>query len=150
MRSIAMRKIKDYFFFFLMTTFLGSGLTIGAQELGDVEVITQKVQEVYITRYGYVVSYATSDIYRDNLFLPREWFLKENTDIYADQKVTYLNIDVPLLKVTYVDSQLKYVTLFIPKSYAQLVFPAYEGPLEDAQLKEKFDAQLLQNTLTIK
>ncbi len=145
-----MIKIKYHFFFFLVILLTSSVFTIGAQELGDVEVITQKVESVYITRYGYVVSYPTSDIYRDDLFLPREWFAKENTDISADQKVTYLNIDVPLLKVTYVNTKLKYVTLFIPKSYSQLTPPSYQGPLSDAQLKEKFDAQLSQNTLTIK
>ncbi len=145
-----MRNIKYYFFFFLITTLLMPVFMASAQDFGDVEVITQKVEEVYMTRYGYVISYATSNIYRDDLFLPKEWFTKENGDISADQKVTYLNIDVPLLKITYVDAQLKYITLFIPKSYSQLVFPTYQGPLDDVQLKEKFALQLSQNTLTIK
>lgn len=135
----------------------------GAQELGDVEVVTKKLQDVRISKYGYVLQYPTSDLYRGELYIPREWFLNTaDRTIIADQKISYLNIDVPLLKVTYIDGALKYVTILIPKQYSQTITPVYDGipvepqgfrggpALSDADLKAKFDEQLSKATLDLR
>ena len=133
---------------------------LSAQELGDIEIVTKKLRSLYLSQYGYVAQYSTSDLYAANLFIPREWFVvsKEEKPIIGFQKIVYLNVDVPFLKMTYVDQTLKYVTLFVPQEYSKLAFPIYTDQLKNEdgtaltqeQLKEKFDEQLAKDNIEIR
>ncbi len=150
-----MKKIflKIYIAICIVTTF-GTGIVF-AQSIGDIEIINQKLEELYATEYGYVARYATSDLYRGELYIPRAWFVsidkKEgDPDIYAQQVTTAADYSLPYLRLVYVDKVLKRIRLIVPKEYSRSGVPPYKGRLTKEELKVKFDEQAASGVITVR
>lgn len=130
--------------------FLGI-LSIGAQELKNIEIQTMPLQDIKLSSYGFIVNYTTAELYKGTFYFPLSWFQAElahkgeepRRKVIGKRQFLLTNAHrTPLLKIKYVDGKLSVVTLILPGIYESEGIPQFRGSSEDIEaLKEKFDRQ---------
>lgn len=145
MRMDYMKKFKIILLItLLMSTYLA---TLSAQELDDIEILSLPLQEVYETGWGLLLNYTNTEGTQTTLYIPSAWLqasrnsLQSDTPLRATRQASSVNIAVPTLKVTFVNGQIKKITVLIPKKYTVEGIPDYKGTLSDEELKSKFEQQ---------
>lgn len=122
--------------------------TVSSQDLSDIEVQTLPLQNIELSKYGYVVNYTTSQIYQGTFYLPNVWFRPVfpgdtvERNVIGRKEFSYISIDPnPMLKIKYKSGVLSSILVILPSKYKIGGVPYYTGNLEDEALKKNFDEQ---------
>lgn len=119
---------------------------LSSQELDDIEIQTLALQDIELSKYGYIVHYTTSEIFRGTFYLPNGWFkpTKKDTErtVIGKKEFSYTSIyPNAILKIKYIAGVLSSITIVLPSKYKIGGVPYYTGALEDDALKAKFTEQ---------
>ena len=119
---------------------------LSSQELSDIEIQTLTLQDIELSKYGYVVKYTTSEIYQGTFYLPNVWFKSAGKNIkktvVGKKEFSYTSMTPnPILRIRYRDGVLSEIRVILSSKYQIGGVPYYTGLLDDDALKAKFTEQ---------
>ncbi len=109
--------------------------TIFSQQLPDIEVVTVPISQIYVSEYGYIVEYKTSNLYKDTIYLPRSWISGDDREIVVKFRNLFLNLDTHTMKLIYTNKKLDEIVVYLTKDFLNIDIPIYPYPLDESQFE---------------